>query len=79
MTLSDGTSFVDSSAPGIPGLRFAGFTSDTPISSFTLLATNDSWVVDGVTLASKVPEPGTMAMFGLALAAAGLTLRRRTP
>ncbi len=55
---------------------FLGFTSPTGISSFVWTATLGSSVNTGIdNLVADVPEPGSLATFGMALA--GLLARRR--
>jgi hypothetical protein len=71
-TLSDGTAFTIT-PPEFDNLSFFGFTSTSPITSFTLsIPAGSSFVLDQVVLAGNVPEPTPGAMVGIALAVAGL-------
>lgn len=53
------------------------FTSETAISAITIFSTvkNDGFGIDDVTV-GKIPEPGTLALLGLGLLAAGAIRRR---
>jgi hypothetical protein len=69
-TLSDGTAFTIT-PPQFDNLNFFGFTSTSPITSFTLsIPAGSSFVLDQVVLADTVPEPTPGVMVGTALAVA---------
>ncbi len=76
MTLSDGTSYLDNSLPGLANTRFVGFVSDTAISSFSFVARGDAWIVEDLVIASPTPEPQSwiLAMSTLLL---GIPVARR--
>ncbi|CAN5502450.1 hypothetical protein BH18VER2_BH18VER2_09040 [soil metagenome] len=70
-------SFISTTIPDGTTLNFLGFTSDTPITGLTIVATvpgaspNLDIVLDNFLVASPVPEPGTMGLVGLGLLRAG--------
>ena len=76
VTLSDGTSYLDTSLPGLANTRFVGFVSDTAISSFSFVASGDAWIVEDLVIASPTPEPQSwiLAMSTLLL---GIPVARR--
>lgn len=59
ITLSDGTVFNDPSLPSVGNTAFVGFVTNTPVTSFSFVASNDAWVVEDLTLATTVPEPAS--------------------
>lgn len=79
-------SFISPTIPDGTTLKFLGFTSNTPITGLTIVATipnaspNLDIVLDNFLVSSPVPEPGTTAFVGLGLLGlvAARFFRRRT-
>jgi hypothetical protein len=78
MVTINGESFIVGTTPN-PTLTFYGWISDVPFTSVSITTTAGYVILDNVTRGISpvdVPEPGTTALFGLAMLA--LALRRRT-
>jgi hypothetical protein len=80
LTLSDGSSqaLFTGFTGGIGNQLFAGFISTTPITSatFSSTATGDFLEFDNARFGNTIPEPATMAVFGL-MAVGAYGVRRR--
>ncbi len=78
ITLSDGSTFT-ANAPA-SAYSFFGVTTDAPISSISFSTANDFTAFDNVsvgTAVSSVPEPTSLAMFGLGAVGLLLAARRK--
>ena len=59
-------------------MDFLGLYSDVAFRSLTILDSSDSLMIDNFAYgAAAVPEPGTLALFGIGLAGMGVARRRR--
>jgi len=83
--ISDPTTYDFGQIFGAGGLSngqvfYLSFTSTSAISSISIFsnAKGDGFGIDNVTVGNKVPEPGTIALLGLGLLAAGAIRRRCT-
>lgn len=75
ITLSTGDVF-NLNLTGVPNLNFIGFTSDVAITSVTMQDGIGAIVVDSVQFGQAIPEPATLAVFGV-MAAGAFGFRRR--
>jgi hypothetical protein len=58
ITLSNGHVFTQTSLPTVGHTAFVGFVSTDPITTLTLVTTNDSWVVEDLVMANpQIPAP----------------------
>jgi len=65
ITLSTGNTYLVPTDP-YPDRAFAGFTSDVPIASLEFTTIDSSWPeLDNFTFGTAVPEPASLALFGM--------------
>lgn len=76
-------SFTSSTLVGGTAFQFLGFTSSTPITEMTIVATvpgaspNLDIVLDNFAVATPVPEPASMALFAIGLVGVAVVRRQR--
>ena len=58
ITLSNGHVFTQARLATVGNTTFVGFVSTDPITTLTLVTTNDSWIVQDVILANFAGMPG---------------------
>ncbi len=78
-TFSTGDTYLDSSPPTFGSTSFVGFVASSPISSVTITySSSDALVIDDFKAGQVVPEPSTLALFGIgACCVGGAAWRRR--